>query len=165
MSRKLYNKLKRDKRYKDVDFDDISKGVKATHINHSIDPNRGEYEIQVQEIGYKNGHSVILEEEIQNVYKHKNAEGTWDGEIFEIAGSETGLSNNIRNSLKHCASKPETEIAILYFPNDNFSIEEFELGYSKFKGLANKKDGQYRKFEVVYCLQKDKGIIHIKKPD
>lgn len=36
--------------------------------------------------------------------------------LFEIAGAETGTSNNIRQALKHCASKPNTEVAVLLFP-------------------------------------------------
>mgnify|MGYP006961928044 FL=1 len=82
--------------------------------------------------------------------------------LFEIAGAETGTSNNIRQALKHCASKPNTEVAVLLFPNDNFNYSIFEEGYNKFYGLRG--TSQYRKFKVIYCLN-NKGILLIKKPE
>ncbi len=82
--------------------------------------------------------------------------------LFEIAGAETGTSNNIRQALKHCASKPNTEVAVLLFPNDNFNYSIFEEGYNKFYGLRG--TSQYRKFKVIYCLN-NKGILLTKKPE
>ena len=80
---------------------------------------------------------------------------------FEIAGAETATSSNIRNALKHCASKPDTKIAVIYFPNDNFDIGEFNIGLSKFNGLRGTP--QYKLFDLIYCIHGDK-IIQIKKP-
>lgn len=111
--------------------------------------------------GYKHGHSVILEEEPQNVYKGKSCEGLWDNLKFEVAGAESGTPNNIRNALKHCASKPESRIAVLFFPNGNFSAENFQTGLAKFNGL--KGTSQHKKFDLIYCIQGDE-IIQIKKP-
>lgn len=138
-----------------------SGGVKATHIEHNIDEKKGWYETTVQDVGFKNGHSVILGAEPQNVYKHKWCEGAWDKLPFEIAGAESATANNIRNALKHCASKPETKIAVLFFPNENFTHESFLEGLAKYNGL--RKTSQYKKFGLIYCIQKDK-IVQIKKP-
>jgi hypothetical protein len=76
-------------------------------------------------------------------------------------GAETGKANNIRNALKHCAGKPNSRIAVIFFPNDNFSAENFEAGYSKFYGL--KGTPQFKEFDLIYCIHEEK-IIQIKKP-
>ena len=126
-NRPLYNELKRNNNYKNVEFNNTNGGVKATHIEHNIDKNKGWYEISAQNAGFKKGHCVLLEKEDHTVYKNKNCEGTWDGKKFEIAGAETGVPNNIRNALKHCATKPNSAIAVLFFPNDNFSIRNISV--------------------------------------
>ena len=75
----------------------------------------------------------------------------WNGLHFEIAGTETGTENNIRNGLKHCASKTDTEVAVLYFPNENFSTENFEKGLRKYNGLKG-DELQYKKFKKIICI-------------
>ncbi len=160
-NRSIYGKLIKDEKYKNVAFDEKNGGLKATHIGHKFDKDKGWYETSIQEAGFKNGHSVILEEEPQNIYKKKSCEGLWDNLKFEVAGAETGTPNNIRNALKHCASKPESRIAVIFFPNGNFSAQNFQTGLAKFKGL--KGTSQYKKFDLIYCIQGDK-IIQIKKP-
>lgn len=159
---KIYNQLINDPNYTDVHFNKNNGGLKATHIKHNLDRQKGWYEKAVQDVGYKSGHSVILEEEIQNVYRQKSCEGIFDGKPFEIAGAETGTSNNIRNALKHCASKKETKIAVIFFPNGTFSTNAFNDAIAKFNGL--KGTTQYLKFDLIYCIQDDK-IVQIKKPD
>ena len=160
-NRSLYGKLIKDDKYKDVAFDEKNGGLKATHIGHNLDKEKGWYETTIQDVGYKHGHSVILEDEPQNVYKGKSCEGLWDDLKFEVAGAESGTSNNIRNALKHCASKPESKIAVLFFPNGNFSAENFQAGLAKFNGL--KGTSQYKKFDLIYCIQGE-DIVQIKKP-
>ena len=156
-----YNRLLNASDYKDVGFHEESGGVKATHVGHKFDGKKGWYETDVQDAGFRSGHSVVFGEEPQDIYKHKSCEGLWDGLPFEIAGAETATSNNIRNALKHCASKPDTKIAVIYFPNDNFDIDEFNIGLSKFNGLRGTP--QYKLFDLIYCIHGDK-IIQIKKP-
>ena len=158
----LYDELVNNQKYKDVSFDETSGGIKATHVEHNLDKKKGWYETSIQNAGYAHGHSVVLEAEPQNIYKKKSCEGKWDGLPFEVAGAENATANNIRNALKHCASKPDTKIAVLFFPNDNFSAENFNAGYAMFKGL--KGTSQYKKFDLIYCIQGDK-IVQIKKPD
>ena len=85
----------------------------------------------------------------------KYTEGTWDKKLFEIAGTETGAASNIRNGLKHCASKPDTEIAVLYFPNDNFNEQNFKRGLSMYNGLKN-DERQYKKFDKIVCISDGK---------
>ena len=145
-----YNRLKADKNYIDIAFNETNGGLMATHVEHSFDKNKGYYEKNVQEIGYNNGYAVILEKEDHSQFKIKHTDGTWDGKPFEIIGTETGQENNIRNGLKHCAEKPNTEIAILYFPNKNFNVQNFEKGLAKYNGLINTT--QYKKFHEIICI-------------
>ena len=161
-NRKEYERLLADENYKDVAFNEENGGLKATHVGHNFDHLKGYYEKTVQEVGYKNGHSVILEKENHNVMFMRNIEGTWDGYRVEMAGAESGTANNIRNALKHCASKPNADIAVIFFPNENFSQENFEKGFAKFKGL--KSTSQYRLFKLIYCIGKGQ-ILSIKKPE
>ena len=156
-----YNRLLNNPSYKDVQYHEPSGGVKATHNDHSFDSNKGWYEKKVQTAGFISGHSVILEAEYHNIYRHRNCEGLWDGLPFEIAGAENGTANNIRNALKHCAKKPGSKVAVIYFPNGNFNVEEFNSGLAKFNGL--KGTSQYKLFDFIYCVQGE-NIVQIKKP-
>lgn len=157
----LYQQLLNDSEYTNVEYHERSGGVKGTHIEHSFDGKKGWYEEKSQNAGFHNGHSVLLCAEHHNIYKHRNCEGLWDGLPFEIAGAETATSNNIRNALKHCAKKPGSKVAVIFFPNDNYSVEEFNLGYSKFYGLRG--TSQYKKFDLIVCIH-DESIIQMKKP-
>ena len=155
---KDYARYKGDEDYKDVRFDYVSGGYKATHVGHNLDKRKGWYEEAVRDTGYKNGHAVVLEDEPQNIYKKKSCEGLWNGVKFEVAGAESGTPNNIRNALKHCADKPECEVAVVFFPEDSVvSMESIRVGISKYTGLS--QTSQYREFKKIYFITGGK-IIH-----
>ena len=156
-----YNRLCSDSNYSDVVFNPDSGGLKATHIKHNFDKNKGWYERAAQDAGFNRGYSVILEEEPQNLYMKKSCEGFWNGLSFEVAGAETATANNVRNALKHCATKPNAEVAVVVFPNNNYSAENFQKGFAKFNGLIG--TSQYKLFKLIYCIQNGT-IIHIEKP-
>lgn len=107
------------------------------------------YEKRVLQIGYSHGDAVILEKEDHTKYKQRNTEGFYNNRLFEIAGAENDTPRNIRNALKHCASKPDAEIAIIYFPN---GATAFEIS----AGLKGKR-GQWRLFYEIIFMD-DKGI-------
>lgn len=154
--RQLYLKYKEDPEYKDVEFNEKTGGVKAMHKEHNLDDKKGFYELNAQNAGYYNGHSVILEKEDHATLNKKNTEGLWDGLKFEIAGAESAKDNNIRNALKHCAKKEEAEIAVLYFPNE-FNLQNFYDGLAKYNGL--KGTTQYREFKKIYLVtHNDSGL-------
>ena len=156
-----YTALQENNLYRDVRFNNSNNGLAATHVRHNFDGNKGWYEKSVQDIGFKEGHKVILEEEIHTIQGKKNTEGTWDDMLFEIASAENATKNNIRNALKHCASKPGTEVAVIFFPKEEFNETNFEQGYAMFKGLPAP---QFKKFKEIYCLSKE-NILYIKKPE
>lgn len=161
-NRKLYDKLKADNNYTDVEFDEKTGGLKATHVKHRFDKNKGFYERNVQDIGYKNGYSVLLEKEESSEIGHKFTDGLWDGKKCEIAGAETATKSNIKKALIHCASKRETEIAIVYFPKIQPSEDIIQEGVAKYIGLLkNGADGTIRFKKMIFVLS-DGRII--KKP-
>ncbi len=138
----------------------LQEGGKATHKDHNFDKKKGWYETSIQNVGFKNGHSVILGEEPQNLYGEKSCEGTWDNLPFEVAGAENATENNIRNALKHCASKHETEIAVIDFPNTDFDLGVFNQALRRYKGLEKLNDGQYLKFKKIICIHNEE-IVHV----
>lgn len=161
--RQQYGKLKANPNYRDVVFNEETGGLKATHKDHSFDKDKGWYEKTAQSIGFNHGHSVIFELEDHTQQNVKNTEGLWDNLKMEIGGAETGTANNIRNALKHCASKPDTEIAIVFMPNYS-SDYDIDGGLKRFEGLKKTGTSQWKHFKEIYFISKDRIIKHIGKP-
>ena len=88
-------------------------------------------------------------------------QGFWDNKQFEIGSAENGTSENIRNALKHCASKKEAEIAVIYFTG-NFNIHNFHKGLARFMGLKKSPGSQFKDFDLILCIQ-NKKIVHVYK--
>ena len=154
-----YQRLLTDPDYKNVAFDKANGGLKATHIHHNLDKKGGIYELAVQNAGFNAGHEVILESEWFKGFGVRSTEGIWDGRQFEVAGCETATSNNILRGLKHCASKKETQIAVLDFPNGGYDIDVLTQSIKRYRGLESRNDGQYLKFEKLICVQ-DNRIVY-----
>ena len=157
-----YHRLIADPDYTDVEYDPKSGGMKARHIGHHLDPNRGYYETDVQNIAYKHGEKVILGNEPKDAYKQKSTEGTWNDNSMEIASAETATPKNIRSALKHCVSKPGAEVAVIYFPN-GADLSDIEQGLKLFNGLQNAKGNQWRQFTEIVFISPD-GIIKKLRP-
>lgn len=157
---KEYQRLKEDPNYRDVEFDPTTGGVKATHIEHNFDHLKGKYEKYVQDAGFQEGHSVIFGKEDHTKQNQRNTEGLWDGRHFEIAGAETFTANNIRNALKHCAKKPDAEVAVIFFPN-GFDPRNFEEALKKYEGLRG--SSQHRDFHRIYLIREIDGKPQIFK--
>lgn len=154
VNHKEYERLSKDKNYKDVAYDEKSGGVKATHVGHNFDKKGGIYEKKVQDIGYTSGHSVILGDEPQDEYKKKHFEGLWDGLSFEVAGTSKKEAKHIRNSLKHCASKPNTKIAVIVIPKE-VTAKTIYQGLDMYNGLKGLNDGQWKKFKRIIVIDDD----------
>lgn len=155
-----YRQYRDDANYKDVKMNWNNGGMMATHNGHNFDKDKGWYETEVQNVGMGKGHWVILEKEVHSEYQKKNTEGLWDDLIMEIAGKETATSNNIRDGLKHCATKPNCEVAVLFFPNNNFKKDIFLEGLHKYNGLKNDPN-QWKKFNKIICIS-NKEIVYEK---
>ena len=156
------NMLQRHGDYEQIEYNHTTGGLLAVQQGHNLDRGKGWYETTAAHVGYENGHAVILTLEDHSKLYVKNTDGTWDGQVMEIAAVETGTANNIRNALKHCACKPNTEVAVLIFPNDNFNAKELAHGMAKYYGLRQTK--QYKSFHSIYCIQAKQGTIQKFKP-
>lgn len=159
---KLYRKIYRDDNYIKVEYNNDTGGMQATHINHNFDHLKGAYEKMVQNIGFESGYSVILQSEIGKDMGFSYVDGLWNGVPFEIAGAETGTSNNIKKALNHCASKIGCRIAVVYLPNENYSKENIRSGISRYLGMKGKDIGGFRDFEYIYIINKNKILDIIK---
>lgn len=153
----IYNRLKEDENYFDVEFNEKTGGVKATHIGHNLDKVGGKYELDTLIAGVKAGNIVVLENEKG---EGKHTEGLWNGKPFEVAGCQTGTANNIVRGLKHCASKRKTEFAVIVLPNTDFDKVVFETAIKRFKGLEKLNDGQYLKFKKIICVHNQE-VVYI----
>ena len=149
--------------YYNVDFN-WNGGMKATHKDHNFDPKKGHYEKEVQNVGFDNGHSVIFTSEVSNIIYKKFTEGLWDDKKIEIAGCETATSNNILRGLKHCASKREKDIAVIYYPNGGFDKDVFDKAIKGYKGLEPQQDDQYLKFDKIICIENNRIVLEIPCP-
>jgi hypothetical protein len=147
-----YLKLKADNNYRDVEFNPTNGGLRATHVLHNFDSTKGWYELKVQEIGFKNGNAVVLDVENHANFRQRNTDGTWNGLKFELACAETGTSQNIRNALKHCASKKDAEIAVILSLN-KLTDAQIREGLNRFNGL--KKTAQWKKFQKILFVFQD----------
>lgn len=153
---KEYAHYKTSEDYINAIFNYKNGGLKATHKNHSFDPKKGWYETAVQQAGFNAGNSVILEEETHIDYKKRNTDGLWNGKKFEIAGAENGTARNIRNAIKHCASKHNTKIAVIYLPNTTIKLSEIDQGIALYSGLKGTK--QWMKFDEIIVIDTNKKI-------
>ena len=111
----VIEKIKNNSHYYNVKFNSKTGGLMATHVDHIFDPKKGWREVEVQKIGYKYGRSVIFESEKGNPPGIKHTDGFWDGKKFEIASSESGSSLNIRDAMKHCASKKIHKLLLFFY--------------------------------------------------
>lgn len=162
-NRQEYERLKADPNYTGVEFNSKNGGLKATHVEHNFDGDKGWYEEHVQTTGFQNGHSIILEKEIHTIQNKRNVEGLFDGQSFEIAGAETGIANNIRNALKHCASKPGCKVAVVFFPDENkVDMAKIRDGLKKYFGLKCDPN-QFKDFDHIYFMTSNRIIYHQKK--
>jgi len=162
-NRKEYERLLKDDNYIDVQFNPQNGGVMATHIKHTFDDKNGIYEINAQKVGFNDGNAVIFGSEKGKPIGHKYTDGSWNGKSFEISGTETGTSNNIKKGLNHCAEKPDVKIAVLFFPHDNFDISTFENAFARYEGIGISGGKGYVKFEEVLCIGNNRILYRKKK--
>lgn len=140
-----------DQNYTNVKFNHENGAFMATHREHNLDRKKGWYETDVQKIAFDNGYSVILQKEDNTVKNMKNVEGTWDGKRFEIAAAETGTANNILRALKHCATKPDCSVAVVYLPNE-VNQDNIDRGIKRFEGLRG--FSQWALFEDIFIVDR-----------
>jgi len=143
-----------------VEYDPVTGGVRASHVEHNFNAVGGKYELEAQLAGFRAGHIVIFGPENNSEYHKRHTEGTWNGLQFDVAGRETATTNNIKRGLEHCADKKSTQIAVLDFPNGGFTLEKFDIALRRYMGLEKLNDGQFLRFKKIICVQKGQ-IVHM----
>lgn len=156
--RKEYISYLQNPNYLDVSFNYDNGGLKALHRQHNIDSDKGWYETFVQDIGYRNGHKVILESETGKGIGKSYTEGTWDNLQFELSTKETGTPNNILRGLKHCSSKEDAQMAVVFLPNTKYNENDFNRALSRYFGLI-KKGMPFKSFKRIICISEDKIVF------
>lgn len=160
---RLYMEYFNNPEYTDVDFDNNTLGLKATHINHNFDPNKGWYEKTVRDVAFREGHTIILESEIGKDVGKKYIEGSWDRLSFEIGAAETATSNNIKNALNHCASKPDCKVAVVFFLTEDVDMNVIERTLSRWKGLIRTKAKGAVDFDEIHFVTPTKIMYTYKR--
>lgn len=156
--RKEYISYLQNPNYLDVSFNYDNGGLKALHRQHNIDSDKGWYETFVQDIGYQNGHKVILESESGKAIGKNYTEGTWDNLQFELATKETGTPNNILRGLKHCSSKENVQMAVIFLPNTEYNENEFKRALLRYFGLIN-NGMPLKHFKRIVCVSDGKIVF------
>lgn len=156
--REEYERYQQDPGYTDVEYNPQNGGLKATHLDHNFDKKTGNSEKVVQQIGFEQGHSVILERERHDLQNVKNTEGSWDGMKMEIASATTGSHNNLVHAISHCASKPDVEVAVVHIPIGT-PIGKMESAVRGFAGLEKSNPQQWHKFtEIIFIIEESRKI-------
>lgn len=162
-STKEYEKYLYDNDYEDVKYDPNNGGLRATHINHNFDKETGQSEKIAQQIGFGNGHRVILGPERHDLNNVKNIDGTWDGMKMEIATATTGSRNNLIHAISHCGSKPNAEIAVIHIPAGT-KTRNIESAVRSFAGLETSNPKQWHKFKEILFVIEESGKIKAYHP-
>lgn len=149
-----YHKYKADENYTDVEFNNKTGGLKATHKLHEFHPKTGHYEKEARDILFNNSNKIVLEQEKfgKNEIKEgvKHADGYLNDSKCEIATIVGSGNNTIKRALNHCRQK-NAETAILYFPDaGNFSESKYESALKAYNGQT-----KYRFKKIVLIVGKD----------
>ncbi len=164
--------MQKDPNYTGVEYNPITGGLKATHIDHNFDEQigrfgipRGEYEKLAAEALFNKGYSVILKSEKAPEGK-KCPDGYLNGILMDIKGIE---GNPLYSLMR--ANKQEANIAVLYFhDSDCYSHDDVvsKLNYLPTLLEKNKVSNPIIHIEDVVCVvrQSDGSYIvnEIKKP-
>ena len=156
--RKLYERLVKDPDYTGVQYNKRTGGVKAIHKHHNFDKVGGRYEKEALKAGYNSGVAVVLQSERDKGFKERFTEGLWNGKLFEVAGKKQARHQDFFSGLKHCASKRDTEIAVIVIPKGDFDLAELDRGVRRYRGLEKLHDGQFIPFERIIIVQDSKII-------
>lgn len=169
-NKKLYDKLSRDKRYKDVEFNPTTGALKATHIGHNEGSDEGfKLEKKLIDNLYSRGHSIILCDE-----QKKGRDGNvlvsldmiLDGvrmDIKSITKNKDFYGSAIREKNKQLAKfndrtdiHEKADTLCMYFDDPTmFSPEKIIKGYEYMKSKTSKNIILQR---VICVINSSKGL-------
>ena len=180
-NQKLYDRLSKDSRYIDVEYNPETGAVRATHRGHNRKPehtnNRGhEFEVKLQKLLYDAGHSVILCDEQKldgfkkrmGIKEHLAAlDMILDGVRMDIKSIEKDKSfygnplidkNNqlIRFNRRTDVHTPADTVCLYFDDPSMFAPEKITKGYDYM--LAHTHDPIHLK-HVICALNTKKGLL------
>ena len=153
-NRKQYDRLSKDKRYKDVEFDPKTGALKATHIGHNEGKDEGfRLEKKLVDSLYACGHSVILCDESKkgkDGNKLPSLDMVLDGvrmDIKSITKNKAFYGGAIRDKNRQLAKynarsdvHEKANTICLYFDDPTmFSPEKIRKGYEYMRGNTTKE--------------------------
>lgn len=167
-----YECLKKDPNYIGVEYNSVTGGLRATHIDHNFDScvgrfgiQRGEYEKFASDALFSKGYSVILKSEKAPDGK-KCPDGYLNGNLMDIKGIE---GNPLYSLMR--ANKQEVRTAVLYFHNmDMYSRDNVKNNIDYLPTLLkkNKVKNPIIHIETVVCVVRQSDgsylIDEIRKP-
>ena len=169
-NRKLYDKLSKDKRYKDVEFNPTTGALKATHVGHNEGSDEG-FRLEKKLVNqlYSCGHSIILADE-----QKKGRDGNvltsldmvLDGirmDIKSITKNKAHYGSAIRaknNQLVKFNARTDTheyaDTLCMYFDDPTmFSPDKITKGYEYMKSKTSKDIQVHR---IICIINSAKGL-------
>ena len=167
---KLFDKLSKDKRYKDVQFDSTTGALFARHVGHNVGENEGmNLEKKLAEELYRCGHSVILCDEQKKDKKRKtmvSLDMILDGVRMDIASITKNLPfyGNVlrrknRQLVKYNARTDVHDVSdtvCLYFDNPSmFGSKKIKKGYAFMKKNTDKEVAIRH---IICAIRSSKGL-------
>lgn len=147
-----FQQLEADSNYYEVEFGSNA-GLKAIHKDHNHNKKVLPPEREVQDIFFKNGDELILEDESEKITPGKKPDGIYNGKTFDMSTIGGVGENNIKNALNHSKAK-RAKVAVIYFPDDQlFSFDRLSNGINRFHGQTD-----YRFEKIIYIV--DGKIYH-----
>lgn len=169
-NRKLYDRLSKDKRYKDVEFNPTTGALKATHVGHNEGSDEG-FRLEKKLVNhlYSCGHSIILSDE-----QKKGRDGNvltsldmvLDGvrmDIKSITKNKAHYGSAIRaknNQLVKFNARTDTheyaDTLCMYFDDPTmFSPDKITKGYEYMKSKTSKEIQVHR---IICIINSAKGL-------
>ena len=120
----LYEEYLQDKNFKDVQFDNSTGALKATHLLHSFDRQTGKYEVMARDILFERGNSVVLLSEQAGIGV-KTPDGLLNGSIFDIKaviGQDGKIgNNNLKNKLIEGSAQGCKKVVLIFSNSSLYS--------------------------------------------
>lgn len=169
----LYNRLKEDENYFDVEFDEITGGVKATHKGHSVQDadntetffgnmKPADLERECQNLLFKWGHIAVLRDEFANKKMGETPPSLdleLDGKIMDIRsitqGGLFGYALKSKNSQLGNVKKKTgiiSDCVCLHFHNPDMFSEEKLLRDAEWFKKTTKDAGTTQRIKHIYVV-------------
>ena len=144
-NRKEYHRLLNDCNYTNVQFNEKTGGLLATHKEHHFDTTigkfgipRGNYEKIAIDVLYDYGKSIVLWSE-KNGIGISMPDGLMDWKIFDIKGIEGTGKRNIVDKISDAGAQGAETIVLYYHDAGIFDLQKIVNAYNGYMKLSKTK--------------------------